>query len=469
MINNAINDILLEAQETKGKSTTTSDQNDANNSNLKTTLIEMGYEKNQIDVLFENVIINSVEQAIEYLSKGDDNLYNHAFIAKPNNYQICSICNDSRNFHHNRYSLTFNAPPRPRPANRRVNYINRNKNLNIVDNDILDAEELKFEEEELEDDCEVCMANKKVNMYLSLKCEHQFCRECWENYLKEKVNNGIVVDIKCMENKCNEILTQGDIRKILIKNEKDVYSKYKRFLKNKIKENAVQGKKYKHCPKENCDEIVLENPKTKYVECAKGHQFCFECLEKWHDKKKCNKNSETEKFYKWKNKKHTKECPNCFYVIEKNGGCNHMTCQHCKYQWCWICGGKYTYNHYSSGPCAGMQFKTVKYINNKFYKWYIKNLSDYVLFLFIIIAFSLVGSIGGLATLAGYYADNKYDYELSDNLIATLAFVEAIVGIAFQPLVFCISMAFLALYIFPGIFFAIKINRLLKTTILRNL
>ena len=45
-----------------------------------------------------------------------------------------------------------------------------------------------------------------------------------------------------------------------------------------------------------------------------------------------------------------------------------MTCQHCKYQWCWICGGLYTYNHYSTGPCAGMQFKKVRYINNKCYK-----------------------------------------------------------------------------------------------------
>ena len=50
-----------------------------------------------------------------------------------------------------------------------------------------------------------------------------------------------------------------------------MYTKYKRFLKNKIKENSIQGKNYKHCPKENCNEIVLENPKTKFVECAKGY------------------------------------------------------------------------------------------------------------------------------------------------------------------------------------------------------
>ena len=41
---------------------------------------------------------------------------------------------------------------------------------------------------------------------------------------------------------------------------------------------------------------------------------------------------------------------------EKNEGCNHMTCAECKYQWCWLCNGKYSYGHYTSGKCNGLQF-----------------------------------------------------------------------------------------------------------------
>jgi len=31
------------------------------------------------------------------------------------------------------------------------------------------------------------------------------------------------------------------------------------------------------------------------------------------------------------------ECPKCQATIEKDGGCNHMVCKRCKYDFCWIC------------------------------------------------------------------------------------------------------------------------------------
>jgi hypothetical protein len=37
------------------------------------------------------------------------------------------------------------------------------------------------------------------------------------------------------------------------------------------------------------------------------------------------------------NPKNRKKCPKCMMGIEKDGGCNNVTCQHCKMSICWVC------------------------------------------------------------------------------------------------------------------------------------
>ncbi len=61
----------------------------------------------------------------------------------------------------------------------------------------------------------------------------------------------------------------------------------------------------------------------------------------------------------------TKGCPQCKSPHEKNGGCNHMTCGHCRCDWCWICNANITdkvHDHYSDlfASCRGMQFTDMR-------------------------------------------------------------------------------------------------------------
>lgn len=46
---------------------------------------------------------------------------------------------------------------------------------------------------------------------------------------------------------------------------------------------------------------------------------------------------------------HTKPCTRCGMGVEKNRGCNHMTCVACGWQFCWTCGKQYSAGHYGWG------------------------------------------------------------------------------------------------------------------------
>lgn len=79
----------------------------------------------------------------------------------------------------------------------------------------------------------------------------------------------------------------------------------------------------------------------------------FKCLDEVHPicscfmvklwRKKCQDDSETSNWIS----SHAKSCPKCGKFIEKNGGCNHISCS-CGHHFCWVCEGDFdhkTYKH----------------------------------------------------------------------------------------------------------------------------
>jgi ariadne-1 len=100
------------------------------------------------------------------------------------------------------------------------------------------------------------------------------------------------------------------------------------------------------------------------VQCDCGHFFCFGCslndhqpapcslVKKWL--KKCEDDSETANWIS----ANTKECPKCHSTIEKNGGCNHMTCRKCRHEFCWMCMGVWSEHGTSWYNCNRFEEKS---------------------------------------------------------------------------------------------------------------
>jgi len=65
-------------------------------------------------------------------------------------------------------------------------------------------------------------------------------------------------------------------------------------------------------------------------------------------------------------------CPKCGVMIQKSGGCNHMSCGKCNYEFCWWC--LTSYYHYRHGPQSYCPFRYIAIIWNILFLVFMLNL-----------------------------------------------------------------------------------------------
>ena len=315
----------------------------------KISLVSMGFEKLLVDKIYKTVYPVNIEEALDYLEKDKDDKYTHSYMAS--NLNVCSICGELRTVHAGESLLIIQE--RERQERERREREERERNLNTYKSKYNTFNRYSYNKKE----CGVCTDEiPSQDLYkVKLPCKHYFCFDCWSEYLKEKINNANVYKISCMEHKCGYILEENFIKSI-IGSDKTLEEKYEKFLTRKKLMDS--NKKMKFCPFPDCDGYA-EKKKSKYVKCNFGHEFCFDCGQEPHGKKKCAKVID-EGFEEWKSHTLVKRCPYCKYWTEKNEGCNHMTCSQCNFQWCWICEKECVAGHYNFGPCRGMHFESAK-------------------------------------------------------------------------------------------------------------
>jgi len=189
-----------------------------------------------------------------------------------------------------------------------------------------------------EGECLVCCETVEGDECCALRCRHRFCRDCWSSYLTVKIKEGEVTRINCPALNCKYTVPDPVVQKLV---DKELYEKYLRFVTKSFVEDNAQ---ITWCPAPRCgNAITTEMVHGRIVQCHCGFRFCFSCHHEAHVPasceqvklwgKKCSDDSETGHWLG----ANTKDCPRCGVFVEKNGGCNHMTCRQCGYEWCWLC------------------------------------------------------------------------------------------------------------------------------------
>jgi len=248
-------------------------------------------------------------------------------------------------------------------------------------------------------ECPICIDDVPVReTYIFDDCYHRFCRNCVCGYMKEEISQGSIISqgpnvgLKCPANRCNKILGIHEIRNVV---DPPTYEHYDTLLRDLAIENMSDTV---WCPTAGCGNALVREAQsvaptrgarankrnatgrrvgTSMIMCYKcQYSWCTECKIPWHFEVTCaeyqkwvadEKNKmvmlaakeaqkvakeakEMDMYMEWV-RKHTKACPKCSTIIEKNGGCNHMTCRKCRHEFCWLCLGKYSYQHFTTTNC----------------------------------------------------------------------------------------------------------------------
>ena len=207
--------------------------------------------------------------------------------------------------------------------------------------------------------CPVCFDEfSQESDVCRLLCNHFACRDCFGEYLRNKILIAQVRNFKCPMEECKFQIPENEL-KWYLKDQPELLVKYHKF---KNAQEVAANPNLKWCIRPGCERVVeVRDPANPLMKCVCGQEFCFKCNNEWHPNMKCE--DFIDKMYKnYIKTAEVRFCPNCRALIEKNDGCNHMTCIQCNYQFCWLCEQKYTQNHYglfNLNGCPGLQFTNI--------------------------------------------------------------------------------------------------------------
>ncbi|RIB18173.1 hypothetical protein C2G38_1368122 [Gigaspora rosea] len=193
-------------------------------------------------------------------------------------------------------------------------------------------------------ECIICTEDVDLIAFLNItdQCYHErkICRECVGKYIKHELEDNGNVRIACPEDGCTEILDQKDVKKFA---NEESFRRYERFT---LKFALSQIPTFQWCLNPNCEsgQDHYQGDKLPIMTCNScGHKSCVvhghpvdddvckECIQLLEDEERRIQEEESESYVS-----RLKQCPNCVSRIEKNEGCDHMTCR-CGHQFCWVC------------------------------------------------------------------------------------------------------------------------------------
>jgi hypothetical protein len=213
-------------------------------------------------------------------------------------------------------------------------------------------------------ECSICCCDEIPADPPTAMCTHPtniICAQCLQKHISEELNNkGSVTDIKCPVVGCRKFLSYNDVKRgATVKD----FARYDTLLTTRLLSTLPE---FRWCKVLNCGngQIHDGDKEAPIMTCHKCKgKSCFTHDVPWHTGITCE---EYDKQIGQETKantdyllRETKPCPQCNRAIQKNDGCDHMTCRlpgGCGHEFCWKCMASYgpilrKGNHHHNPTC----------------------------------------------------------------------------------------------------------------------
>ncbi|KAI1379485.1 hypothetical protein F4677DRAFT_442463 [Hypoxylon crocopeplum] len=187
---------------------------------------------------------------------------------------------------------------------------------------------------EIKKACTVCIEEFLVHDLYQLDCLHNHCADCIKASAQLAMESAPFVPAKCCQ-----VITRDFLAKAGAFSDEEEMDRY--FHKM---EEITSPESNLYCHDKHCNAYIPAEKRTQRIgECAKCQKkTCKDCRLKSHfgacDPANLKKERQSEDvLFKLAKKKGWKRCPNCLHIVQKAGGCSHVTCQ-CGQSFCYACG-----------------------------------------------------------------------------------------------------------------------------------
>ncbi|KAI6215106.1 hypothetical protein M3Y94_00346100 [Aphelenchoides besseyi] len=191
-------------------------------------------------------------------------------------------------------------------------------------------------------ECVIC-SDVEPLIFSMDNCAHSSCIPCISAYLEQLLNQWLFVyrsevgfTMQCVMIDCKNFVKDSHHYYLIGGVEK--YNKFQKMAAEKFL--SIQDG-FVYCADANCNAgFVVENDEEETsteVMCPECQRvFCTQCRNM--GKCTCGELNQTIEVIKHI----SKPCPQCRAPTERSGGCSHLQCTNCAFNWCFICGKEWT-------------------------------------------------------------------------------------------------------------------------------